>query len=110
MPPVAFFCLNRRISYGLSGNEKQIFTKTGSGNNWNCAHHGNVFVGNVTAATVFRLFRIKTNNLPGTEETPIQNLSLRRLTVGPAAKENIVSRLLSPVADQVTINGQPFSF
>lgn len=138
----------------------------------------NIFVENVTAARVFRLFRIKTNtnrggvnenihirnatvtealenfieiqtdfseplkdgpggaqqqkyipvinnislvdincgpvgrafSFPGTRETPIRNLVLKRLTTGPAAQENVLSHLLNPIAIQVTINGKPFSF
>lgn len=138
----------------------------------------NVYVENVTAATVFRFFRIKTNtnrggvnedihvrnasvaealenfieiqtnfseplkdgpggvhqqefipvirnisftditcgpvgrafNLPGTRETPIQGLALRRLTIGPAAEENLLGHLVNAEAEQVTIGGKVFFF
>jgi len=138
----------------------------------------NVFVENVTADSVFRLFRIKTNTqsggvhenihilnasvgealenlieiqpdfseplkdgpagagpreyipvirdisltdircghagrafyLPGSERTPIQNLVLRRVTIGSATKENVLAHLTNPVADQVSIGGRAFSF
>jgi len=49
-------------------------------------------------------------NLPGTQETPISNLVLRRLTIGPAARESILSHLPNPLAEQVSIGGRPFSF
>lgn len=49
-------------------------------------------------------------NLPGTEETPIINLVLRRLTIESAAGENILSHLVNPLAEQVSIGGKPFSF
>jgi len=49
-------------------------------------------------------------NLPGTEDTPIRNLAMHRVTIGPAVRENVLSHLVNPVADRVTIGGKPFSF
>jgi len=139
---------------------------------------GDVYIEDVTAGTVFRLFRIKTNtqrggvnenihlrnvrvgealenlveiqadfseplkdgpgvgtqekcipvirdisitdldcgqayrafNLPGTADTPIRNLVLRNVTIGSAARDNVLSHLVDPVAIDVTVGGKPFSF
>ena len=65
----------------------------------------NISLVDITCGPVWRVF-----NLPGTRETPIRNLLLRRLTTGPAKKQNVLSHLLNPVADRVSINGKPFFF
>lgn len=49
-------------------------------------------------------------NLPGTRETPIQNLVLRRISIGPVVKDNVLSHLSNPVAEDVTIDGKVFTF
>ena len=49
-------------------------------------------------------------NLPGTAETPIRNLLLRRLNIGSASKESVLTHLVNPLADQVSIGGRAFSF
>jgi polygalacturonase len=49
-------------------------------------------------------------NLPGTAKTPIRNLSLRRVTIGPVRENNVLSNLVGPVADRVTVGGEPFTF
>jgi len=48
--------------------------------------------------------------LPGTEETPIQHLTLRRVIIGPAAQDNVLAHLSNPIAEQVAIGGEAFSF
>jgi len=49
-------------------------------------------------------------NLPGTPDTPIRNLALRHVRIGPAARENVLAHLLDPVAEDVSIGGKPFTF
>ena len=65
----------------------------------------NISLSDINCGPVGRAF-----NFPGTRETPIKNLVLNRLTIGPAEKENVLSHLLNPVAIEVSINGKPFSF
>jgi hypothetical protein len=65
----------------------------------------NISFSNISCGPAGRAFY-----LPGTKETPIQNLLLQNVTIGSVEKQNILTHLSNPVADQVTIGGKAFSF
>ena len=49
-------------------------------------------------------------NLPGTSDTPIRNLELRRIKIGPVANDNILTYLENPISEDVIIGGEEFTF
>lgn len=59
----------------------------------------------ITCGSVERAF-----NFPGTAQTQIRNLVLRNVTIGHASKENVLTHLANPLAEQVSIGGKSFSF